>query len=112
MHVGALARGANPGQGRPGPRGGLAHAPQAPYSLPAAVRRLHRPICRLGGSAYAAATIGPSDIKNNAVRSRHIKDAVKNPDLGANAVGTGKVIDGSLLKKDFKHGQLPKGDTG
>ena len=28
----------------------------------------------LGGGAYAAATIGASDIKNDAVRNRHIKD--------------------------------------
>jgi hypothetical protein len=61
----------------------------------------------LGGSAYAAATIGPANIQNDAVRSRHIKDGqVKNPDLAANSVGTGKVIDGSLLKQDFKAGQL------
>jgi hypothetical protein len=67
----------------------------------------------LGGTAYAAATIGSSDIQNNAVRSRHIKDGeVKNHDLAANSVGTGKVIDGSLLKQDFKAGQLPKGDPG
>jgi hypothetical protein len=66
-----------------------------------------------GGSAYAAATIGAGDIKNDAVRSRHIKNGeVKNPDLGANSVGSAKVIDGSLLKRDFKAGQLPKGDTG
>jgi hypothetical protein len=63
-----------------------------------------------GGSAYAAATIGSSDIKNNAVLSRHIKDgAVKNADLGASSVGTGKVIDGSLLAQDLKPGQLPQG---
>jgi hypothetical protein len=67
----------------------------------------------LGGTTYAAATIGSGNIKNDAVLSRHIKDgAVKNPDLGANSVGTGKVIDGSLLAQDFKAGQLPKGDKG
>lgn len=67
----------------------------------------------LGGTTYAAATIGAGDIKDNAVRSRHIKDAqVKNSDLAANSVATGKVIDHSLLKRDFKAGQLPKGDTG
>ena len=37
----------------------------------------------LGGGAYAAVTIGPSNIQNDAVRSRHIKDGeVKNADLG------------------------------
>jgi hypothetical protein len=62
----------------------------------------------LGGTTYAAATIGASNIKNDAVRSRHIKDGqVKNADLGTNSVGTGKVIDGSLLKQDFKAGEVP-----
>src|SRR5438105_3320893 len=70
----------------------------------------------LGGTTYAAATIGSGNIKNDAVLSRHIKNGeVKNLDLGANSVGTDKVIDGSLLRQDFKPGQLPrglKGDTG
>jgi hypothetical protein len=67
----------------------------------------------LGGSAYAAATIGPADIKDNAVHSNHIADGqVKNPDLAPNSIGTGKVADGSLLAQDFKAGQLPKGDRG
>ena len=62
----------------------------------------------LGGTAYAAATIGPGQIKNDAVRSRHIDNGeVKNADLGANSVGTGKVLNGSLLKQDFKAGQIP-----
>jgi hypothetical protein len=51
----------------------------------------------LGGTTYAAATIGPSNIKNDAVRSRHIKDgAVKNPDLGLNSVGTAKIRPGAV----------------
>jgi hypothetical protein len=63
----------------------------------------------LGGSAYAAATIGPSNIKNDAVRSRHIKDgAVKNPDLGANSVGTGKVLDNTLTGADINELTLGK----
>jgi hypothetical protein len=61
----------------------------------------------LGGTTYAAATIGAGDIKNDAVRSRHVKNGeVKNADLAANAVRTGKVLNGSLLKQDFKSGQL------
>jgi hypothetical protein len=65
-------------------------------------------IVAAGGSAYAAATIGSGNIKNNAVLSRHVKDReIKSPDLGANSVSTGKVTDGSLLKRDFKLGQLP-----
>ena len=61
----------------------------------------------LGGSAYAAATIGPSNIQNDAVRSRHIKNGeVKNPDLAANSVGSGKVIDNSLTGADIKESTL------
>src|SRR5215212_7347782 len=67
----------------------------------------------LGGTTYAAATIGPSNIKNDAVLTRHIKTgAVQNPDLGANSIGSGKVIDGSLLRQDFGAGQLPSGPPG
>lgn len=62
----------------------------------------------LGGGAYAAATIGASDIKTDAVRSRHIKNGeVQDPDLARNSVGSAKVRDGSLLARDFKPGQLP-----
>ena len=36
----------------------------------------------LGGSAYAAATIGSKDIQDNAVKSKHIKDGqVKDADI-------------------------------
>jgi hypothetical protein len=84
--------------------------PRSAYDIMAAVAFF---IAVAGGSAYAAATIGSADVKNDAVLTRHIKNAqVKKLDLGANSVGSGKVIDGSLLKQDFKAGQLPKGDTG
>lgn len=56
----------------------------------------------LGGTAYAVAanSVGAKQLKNGAVTK---------PKLASNAVGAGKVIDGSLLKKDFKPGQLPQG---
>lgn len=42
----------------------------------------------LGGSAYAAAKIGSSDIKRNAVESRHIgKGQVRAPDVDPRAIG-------------------------
>lgn len=67
----------------------------------------------LSGSAYAAATIGAGDIKDNAVHSRHIKDgAVGNHKLAPDSVTTGKVRDESLLAQDFKAGELPKGADG
>ena len=78
--------------------------PRSAYDVMAAVAFF---IAVAGGSAYAAATIGSGDIKSNAVLSRHIKDgAFKTPDLAGNSVGTGKVIDGSLLGRDFRPGQL------
>jgi hypothetical protein len=51
---------------------------------------------------------------DNAVLSRHIKNGqVKSADLAANSVRTGKVADGSLLRRDFKTGQLsPTGPAG
>ena len=84
--------------------------PRSAYDVMAAIAFF---IVLAGGSAYAAATIGSGNIKDNAVLSRHIKNgAVTNADLGSNSVGTGKVINGSLLKQDFKAGQLPRGDPG
>lgn len=52
----------------------------------------------LGGSSYAAVSLG--------------RNAVKNRNIAPNAVTSGKVKNGSLLSKDFKAGQLPKGDKG
>lgn len=57
----------------------------------------------LGGSAYAAATIGSNDIKPNAIKSKHIKDGqVKSADVdpavldGINAAS----LDGAILISD------------
>ena len=52
----------------------------------------------LGGGAYAATTL-----PKNSVGAKQIKK---------NAVSSTKVKDGSLLKKDFKSGQLPAGAAG
>lgn len=52
----------------------------------------------LGGSSYAAVTLA-----RNSVGAKQIK---------AGAVHSAEVKNGSLLKKDFAAGQLPKGDTG
>jgi len=60
-------------------------------------------VMALGGGAYAAATIGTSDIK---------KGAVTRSKLHSNAVTSSKVKNRSLLSRDFKKGQLPRGARG
>ena len=55
-------------------------------------------IVALGGTGYAAVKL-----KSNSVGAKHIKRA---------AVRSSEVKDRSLLKKDFKDGQLPAGPTG
>jgi hypothetical protein len=51
----------------------------------------------LGGTGFAAATIGTAQLKNNAVTS---------PKIAPNAVVSAKVKDGSLTLKDFRSGAL------
>ena len=61
----------------------------------------------LGGTSYAAS------LAKNSVGSTQIKaSAVKNSDLGSSAVTSGKVRNGSLLAKDFKTSELPRGANG
>jgi hypothetical protein len=62
----------------------------------------------LGGSSYAAGALS-----KNSVKSKHIgKGQVKRPDIGRNAVNSGKIKDFSLSATDFKAGQLPAGPKG
>lgn len=62
----------------------------------------------LGGVSYAAISL-----PQNSVGSKQIKrGAVKNSDLGKNAVTSAKVKDGSLLSADFKPGQPVGGPPG
>jgi hypothetical protein len=80
-----------------------------PATFLAYIRRHHLALIALfvalGGTSYAAATgsIGSRAIKNNSVRSRDIRN---------NQVRSRDVRNFSLLKKDFKAGQLPAGPTG
>lgn len=69
------------------------------------------------GSAWAAATIGPNDIKTDAVKSRHIDNGqVHGPDIGENAVGSAKVADDTtpraLTGTDVASDSLTAGDLG
>ena len=57
----------------------------------------------LGGGAYAAATIGSAQIKNNSIRSKDIRN---------NAVAGGDVKNRSLSQRDFKPRSLPAGPRG
>jgi hypothetical protein len=62
----------------------------------------------LGGTSYAAV-----QLTKNSVLSKHIRNGqVKRVDLGANAVDSSKVVEGSLLAQDFAAGQLPRGEKG
>jgi hypothetical protein len=57
----------------------------------------------LGGTTYAAAaTIGASNIKDNAVHSNHIKDnEVRDQDLAPDSVGSHKIKDGGVGTDDL-----------
>ncbi len=66
----------------------------------------------LTGTAWAAATIGPGNIKDDAVRSKHIKDGqVKKHDLHANSVVSGKIADGTVSTSDIGDGQVGSADV-
>lgn len=68
----------------------------------------------LGGTTWAAATIGSNDIKRNAVKSKHIKDDnVKRKDIRDDAVGTAQVANDELTGVDLLEsslGSVPNAD--
>ena len=73
----------------------------------------------LGGTGSAAVlnvpdgSVTTAKIKNGAVTTAKLKnDAVTVDKLAANAVTSGQVKNGTLLKDDFKSGQLPAGPPG
>jgi hypothetical protein len=73
----------------------------------------------LGGTGSAAVlnvpdgSVTTAKIKNGAVTTPKIKnDAVTVDKLAANAVTSGQVKNGTLLKEDFKSGQIPSGPAG
>lgn len=58
-----------------------------------------------GGGAWAASKIGPNDIANDAVRSKHVKnDQIKGPDIAAGAVGSPEILNGSIQFVDIATG--------
>ena len=73
----------------------------------------------LTGTSYATVlnvpdgSVTTAKIKNGAVTTPKLKnDAVSIDKLAANAVTAAQVKNGSLLKEDFKSGQLPAGPPG
>ncbi len=58
-------------------------------------------VVALGGTGYAAATIGTGDIKNNAVTSAKIKNKnVKATDLRGNSVNSAKIKNNTVKDQD------------
>src|SRR5215212_1229116 len=65
-------------------------------------------VVALGGTSYAAV-----ELRNNSVRSKHIKDRqVKKPDIARNAVNSQRVQNQTLEAEDFAPGQLRRGPAG
>jgi hypothetical protein len=72
----------------------------------------------LGGTGYAATqlpnnSVGSKQLKNNAVTAKKIKQgAVTAKKIKQGAVNSNKVKNGSLLRADFKAGEVPAGPQG
>jgi len=67
----------------------------------------------LGGSSYAAISVGSKQIVNNSVRSKDIRNnEVRGKDIRNGTIGAADVGNGSLLAEDFTPGQLPAGPQG
>ena len=80
-------------------------------------RRMPSPAMVVATVALVAGTTGTSyavsSLTANSVKSGHIKNGqVKRADLATGAVSSAKVLDGSLLAKDFAKNQLPQGPAG
>jgi hypothetical protein len=67
----------------------------------------------VGGTSYAAATIGSSDVKNGSLTGTDVKnESIKGADLDNGTLTGSDLKNGSLLAADFKAGQLPAGPAG
>jgi hypothetical protein len=66
----------------------------------------------LGGSAYAAATIGSADIIDGSIASVDVKNGqITKDDLASDAVRTGKVLDESLTGHDIQDNTIGGADV-
>ncbi len=80
---------------------------------PATVISLIALFVALGGTTYAAATIGSAQIKNNSIKSKDIrKGAVSSSDLKNGGVRSVDVQNGALKAQDFATGELKPGPQG
>lgn len=67
----------------------------------------------LSGSAWAAGTVGPKQIKRNAVRSKQVKNhSLKGVDIAPGAIGSAEVADGALTGDDIRDGSILGKDLG
>src|SRR4051812_9961916 len=56
----------------------------------------------LGGTAYAANTIGSADVIDESLLSQDIKNGeVQNPDLGTNSVTSSRILSGNVFNSDL-----------
>lgn len=62
----------------------------------------------LGGTSYAAGSLAANSVGSSQIKA----SAVKSSELAKSAVTSVKVKDGSLVKSDFKAGELPAGAQG
>jgi hypothetical protein len=62
----------------------------------------------LGGSSYAAVRLARNSVGSLQIKNRQVKRV----DIARGAVDSSRVADGSLLGRDFKAGELPRGPAG
>lgn len=68
--------------------------------------------CALGGGAYAAATIGPGDIKKNAVRAKHVKkNAIRGAEVKNGTLRARELAGVALLESSGRIGMSVSQDT-
>jgi hypothetical protein len=61
----------------------------------------------LGGTAYAAATIGSGDVINDSLLSEDIKnDTIAGHDIRPSTIGSGRIADGTIIGSDIKQNTI------
>src|SRR3954469_17821395 len=73
--------------------------PRSAYDVMAAIAFF---IAVAGGTAYAANTIGSSDVIDESLLSQDVKNGeVKNPDIGTNSVTSSRIATGNVFNSDL-----------